>query len=61
MIDVLIKDVAFDLEEVGQVFAEFPAFVMLRIPVFVIWPRLSHRWLLAFVTSLVASKETIGD
>ena len=52
---------AFDLEEVGQVFAEFPTFVMLRIPVFVIWPWLSHRWLLAFVTSLIASKETIGD
>ena len=52
---------AFDLEEVGQVFAEFPAFVVLRVPVLVIWPRLSHRWLLTLVTALVASKETVGD
>ena len=52
---------AFDLEEVGQVFSEFPAFVVLRVPVFVIWPRLSHRWLLTLVTPLVASEETVGD
>ena len=50
---------AFDLEEVGQVFSEFPAFVVLRVPVFVIWPRLSHRWLLTLVTPLVASEETV--
>ena len=52
---------AFDLEEVGQVFAEFPAFIVLRVPVLVIWPRLSHRWLLTLVTSLVASNKTVGD
>ena len=58
---VLKDDMAFDLEEVGKVFTKLPAFVMLRVPVFVIWPRLSHRWLLTLVTLLVASKETVGD
>ena len=50
-----------DLKEVGQVFTKFPAFIMLGVPVLVIWPRLGHRWLLPLVTPLVACKEAVGD
>ena len=50
-----------DLKEVGQVFTKFPAFIMLGVPVLVIWPRLGHRWLLPLVTPFVACKEAVGD
>ena len=42
-----------NLEEVGQIFPKLLAFVVLRVPVLVVRPRLSHRRLLPLVTLIL--------